>query len=333
MAKKLNIKTFFLLITIIFSLVSTSISAQEVMDDLTRAKLIEEDNEVSSFPTEVILKIAVSKKIMLLSNTNNSYQEGDYLSLILNKRLMVRVLCAKIDGQNCGIKLIRIYEDPLWIKAYEGMEVQVLRGDDAQFKIDQDKPEVAEEPIDVLKDLYEDDELIDSDSVEITDNKARLLKNDNIIGLSYGLLLGVDNENEPHNYGHWHFQWAYQMADNFWAEVLVGQAIIGQFPNDTLDTQITSMTIRFKYTIKAPFYSFVLPYVGYQSVVPNSPDVGVPYLGSTIEDLNKELDTFDNMKRNHMIFGVTILKRIVPGWFLRVDLGNDFISSGLSLEF
>ena len=177
-----------------------------------------------------------------------------------------------------------------------------------------------------------EEDFLGEDGLEVKDKGRRVLKNDNVIGLSYGLLEGVDNDGNAHRYGHWHAQWAYQIADNIWAEAMVGQAVVGQFPSDTLTTQVTSGTFRLKYAIKAPMYSIILPYLGYQQVSATSPDAGDANAGSAAA-AEKELQNLDNMKKSHLIFGVTILKRIVPGWFLRADLGSDFLSTGLALEF
>ncbi len=307
------------------------------MDDFSdNESKIADDTDLSSYPTETIIRISPSKKIMLLSNLNKFFNEGDFLSLIYEKKLMVRVLCAKQVPDKCGIKLIRIYDDQLWSKAYAGMQVQVLRGDDAQFKSADKKNSVPDEDINSLEDLYRSDDL-ESDEIEIDENKNRLLKNDNIVGLSYGSLKGVDNQGDDHYYGHWHVHWAYQMADNFWAEAMIGQAVIGDFPptgsNSTLTTQITSFTIRIKYAFKAPFYSYFLPYVGYQRVVADSPSAGQPYIGSTAEGLQRELEFLDMMEKSGAVVGVTLLKRIVPGWFITGNLGTDFVSAGLALEF
>lgn len=331
--RHLTIKKIYFLLLVTCSLTPLVLGAQDFVDELSDTSSLEQDGDISSYPTEVISKIAPSKKIMLLSNTNNSYQEGDYLSLITEKKLMIRVLCAKMMGPECGIKLIKIYEDQIWLKAYPGIKVQVLRGDDAQFKLDQSKKVDAKDEIESLEDLYKDDDLLSDDNLEVKGKQNRSLKNDNIIGLSYGLLDGVDINKEAHRYAHWHAQWAYQLADNIWGEAMIGTAVVGQFPNDTLTTQVTSLTLRFKYTFATPFYSFVLPYIGYQQVMANSPDAGTPYSGSTAAILEDELTKLDLMKQSRVVFGVTILKRIVPGWFLRADLGTDFISAGLSLEF
>ena len=46
-----------------------------------------------------------------------------------------------------------------------------------------------------------------------------------------------------------------------------------------------------------------------------------------------EKTNVENLKKSSVIFGATVLKRIVPGWFIRADLGNDILSGGLTLEF
>jgi hypothetical protein len=37
---------------------------------------------------------------------------------------------------------------------------------------------------------------------------------------------------------------------------------------------------------------------------------------------DEELQKFSELRKSTVIFGVTILKRIVPGWFIRADFRN-----------
>ena len=50
-------------------------------------------------------------------------------------------------------------------------------------------------------------------------------------------------------------------------------------------------------------------------------------------DLSRETQLVENSKSNSVVFGVTILKRLVPGWFVRADIGSDVIAFGVALEF
>lgn len=80
-----------------------------------------------------------------------------------------------------------------------------------------------------------------------------------------------------------------------------------------------------------------MPYVGYQIIQAQSPGAGV-YDGvstpaPTQEELDQELNGVNDLKKSSLIFGVTVLKRIVPGWFIRLDMGSDLLNAGLALEF
>jgi hypothetical protein len=44
-------------------------------------------------------------------------------------------------------------------------------------------------------------------------------------------------------------------------------------------------------------------------------------------------DTADNLKKSGPVFGITVLRRLVPGWFIKGDLGNDIINLGFAIEF
>ncbi len=91
---------------------------------------------------------------------------------------------------------------------------------------------------------------------------------------------------------------------------------------------------KLKYTFNAPFYSYIMPYVGYQVIQVDSPGAGVDDgTGIPQETLDNEILAVDDLKKSTVIFGVTVLKRIVPGWFIRADLGSDILNGGLTLEF
>jgi hypothetical protein len=39
------------------------------------------------------------------------------------------------------------------------------------------------------------------------------------------------------------------------------------------------------------------------------------------------------MQDNALVAGVTILRRLVPGWFIKADLGTDQLNIGFAIEF
>lgn len=116
-------------------------------------------------------------------------------------------------------------------------------------------------------------------------------------------------------------------------ELGAGTNTITDFPSTGIDTRMVNFTGKIKYTFNAPFYSYIMPYAGYQIININSPGAGVDNGESTAEELEQELLLVDDLKKSSVIFGVTVLKRIVPGWFIRADLGTDILNAGLTLEF
>ena len=50
-------------------------------------------------------------------------------------------------------------------------------------------------------------------------------------------------------------------------------------------------------------------------------------------DEEKQIALVDNLNEGGPVVGVTVLKRLVPGWFARVDIGTDIVSVGAALEF
>ena len=59
---------------------------------------------IPNLVTEKIQKISLSKKIFIITNNNNSFAKGDFISLVLNNRLVSRAIVDKIQKNEAGIK-------------------------------------------------------------------------------------------------------------------------------------------------------------------------------------------------------------------------------------
>ena len=116
-------------------------------------------------------------------------------------------------------------------------------------------------------------------------------------------------------------QWAYQFEDNFWAEISYGQNVIEDYPFTGLGTKLTAIMLRGKYTFNAPFYSYFQPYLGYQVVDASSPGAGKGLDSESEAEYERQL--VEDLKKNKFIFGVSWLKRLVPGWFFKLTIGTD----------
>ncbi len=293
----------------------------------------------SNLPTEKIQSISPSKRIFLITNSNNSFERGDYISLVLNSKIVARALTAKMQNEIAGIKILRIHSLALWNTLKVGSEVQIVRGDDSYFNrpVKKETADLKEggknkSKIEDEDDLYSETKILDDD-LSMEENKNRAIKNDNLVTGSYGRLEGVNNDGAAQYYGQFMAQWAYQIEDNIWIEGVYGQGVINDFPALGLDTVIRNITFRAKYTVTAPLYSYVQPYIGYQMVTAKSDSAGVPDGIATQEQLNQETELMNKMEKNRPVFGITLLKRLVPGWFVKADLGTDIMNLGLTLEF
>jgi len=323
-----------LLLTSIFIL---SPSYSQVVDEIdsSSSSLAE---SVGNLPTEKIQKISPSKRIFIISNSNNSFDKGDFISIIQGSKLVARALVAKMSNEIAGIKILRIHSLSLWNGLRNGSEIQILRGDDSYFNKPEKKVEAEEK--DLAKDekvvdeddLYGDTKIIDDD-LSVEEKKNRSIKNDNIVTGAYGRVEGIDENEASTYYGQFMLQWAYQIDDNIWVEGGYGQNIVRDFPSTGLDTTLRNITFRAKYTVPAPFYSYVQPYIGYQMISASSDQAGQEDGSATPEELQREDELMDKIAQNRPVFGVSILKRLVPGWFVKVDLGTDIMNLGFSLEF
>lgn len=284
---------------------------------------------------ERIERIAPSRRILIISNRNSSFAQGDFISLLQNEQLIARAIVAKLANSGvAGIKIVKIYDMDLWNPLKVDDDVQVLRGDDSYYQRLMNDEQLPEEMnlIDDEDDLFNESTFLEDDLL-LEDKSNRILKNDHLMAFYLGFYEGIDNEENPSRYQQFNASYAFQIEENIFVEGSYGRNLINDFPSGNLDTLLQNFTFKAKYVIKAPYFSFVLPYVGYQLVTATSDDAGTPDGQATPKQLDRELELVEAQKRNRPIFGVTLIKRLVPGWFIRASFGLDQAGVGLALEF
>jgi hypothetical protein len=343
----MRLKTFTLPVFfyLIIFLISFNTFAQNELDDIEEEDRSEQEASIVGAPnlvSETIQTVSPTRKIFILTNENDSFGKGDFISLLLENKLVCRALVAKTTPDKLsGIKIVKIYNLALWKKIEQGKEVLVLKGDDSYYsnagkntdkdqKDSKDKNKVQSED-----DLFNSTSLTgNEDELSLEENNKRLIKTDNLLSLNVGMIQSYDVDGSKKNFTQLNAAWGYQINENIWAEACIGTNTVTGFPSSQIDTRLTNITVKGKYTFPAPFYSYFQPYVGYQTIMANSPGAGVDDSGnSTPTDLENELELVEKSRKSSIIYGVTILKRIVPGWFIRADLGTDIINGGLTLEF
>lgn len=291
---------------------------------------------------ETIKKISPNRRIMILTNINRSFMKGDFITILLNQTRVTRAVVAKTEGDMSGIKILKTYNLPLWKQLKPSLEVQVIRGDDSYFKKEkkEDKKEKQEEEavgqLDNEEDLFNDTTLLEDDDVTLEEDSKKVIKTDNILAAGYSAVQGIDKREQSTTYYQFYGSWSYQIADNIWTEFSYGRSVVEDFPDTGLDTTMNNFVLRAKFTFAGPFYSYFQPYIGYQLLTVDSPGAGQDPQGisnKTTAELGQELQTLKKLEKNEPVFGVTILKRLVPGWFFKFDLGTDLLSGGLALEF
>jgi hypothetical protein len=304
---------------------------QSVVDDIDSFNGSFENNS-PELSTEKIEKISASGRIFILTNSSSSYGKGDFISIVLDDKLVNRSLVAKTSSGSGGIKIMKVYNPELHKLLRPGMQVQIIRGDDSFFKIKKKQEGTTEETalIEDEEGLFDETTLLEDD-LNLEENTNRKIKTDNIISLFLSQVEGQGVEQDTRRYSQITGAWAYQVKDNVWAEVSYGENVINDYPDGGLDTKFSSLVFKFKYTVEAPFYSYIQPYAGYQITNADSPGAGSAGVSSAQQAL--ELELVESLKKNQPVFGVTILKRLVPGWFARLDVGSDALNFGFSLEF
>jgi hypothetical protein len=317
---------------ILFLKVNSIAWAQSLVEEAT---LNLSGDQTEALFDETIKIISTSKKIFILSNNNQKLGPGDFISLALQDKLAVRALVAKTYQNRVGIKILKIYSLSQWGKLRRNQIVQVIKGDDSLFgkKPEEKKPDVVEAPkIKSEEDLFSDKVVVEEDLGDFDENKNRHIKPDNIVAVTGAFFDAPEIESKggtarTNEFG---ISWAYQFSDNFFLEALYGRALLDNFPGDGTQTLANHLTARLKFNIPGPLFTFFMPYAGFHSYTISSPDAG-----KTSNNVinQEELDAIDNLKKSGPVFGITVLRRLVPGWFIKGDLGNDIINLGFAIEF
>jgi hypothetical protein len=284
--------------------------------------------------TETIKIISASKKIFILSNNNQQLGPGDFISLAIADNLAARAVVAKVHDGNVGIKILKIYSLNQWARLRKGLEVVILRGDDSMFgkKVVEKKVETTEEAPQIKSedDLYSD-RIVDDEIGELDDDSKRHIKPDNVVSFGMGLFTTSEKDIDGNQQRGTQLagSWAFQFTDNWFAEFAYARVQLEGYPANNAATLVNNMVGRLKYSFKAPLYSFVMPYIGFQSQTVSS-NAGE---SDNVSQDARELEIVEKLKKTGPVFGVTVLRRLVPGWFIRADLGTDILNLGVAIEF
>lgn len=284
---------------------------------------------------ETIKIISGSKKIFIITNNNQQLGPGDFISFALDNNLAARAVVAKTHQGQVGVKILKIYSLTQWGRLRRDQEVQIIKGDDSLFGKKPVEEKTADSNTGKIKsedDLYTGDVVVDDDIGIFDENKNRHIKPDNVVALTGAFYQAAEVESRggtvrTNEFG---LSWAYQFADNYFIEGLYGRAMLDNYPGDGAQTLVNHLTARLKYNIKGPLYTFFMPYVGFHTYTVSSPKAGETGVQTTDEE---ELQAIDDLKKSGPVFGVTVLRRLVPGWFIKGDVGSDIINLGFAIEF
>jgi hypothetical protein len=283
---------------------------------------------------ETIKIISASKKIFILTNNNQQLGPGDFISLALDNKLAARAVVAKTHQGQVGIKILKIYSVSQWTRLRRDLEVQIIKGDDSLFgkKPETKVEEVATAKIKSEEDLYTGDVIADDELGILDDNKNRHIRPDNLISVqaTYFDANEIESRGGKVRTPMYGISWGYQFTDNYFIEGVYNRSLIDNYPGDGTQTLVNQVVARLKYNIKGPLYTFFMPYLGYQNYSISSPEAGKV---SSPSQSAEELAAIENLKKSGPVFGVTVLRRLVPGWFIKADVGSDLINLGFSIEF
>jgi hypothetical protein len=279
----------------------------------------------------------------VISNNNNKLTQGDFISFIRNERLAARALVVKVQGQKVGIKVLKIYSLNLWSQLRPNLQVQILKGDDSYYtgttkeiaKLDAEVSEDLKNPrINDEEDLYNEDTILKteaSDPEKLVQDRP--ISSDNLVSFSFGRIRTVDQDSDEVSATQWQASWAYQFLKNVWAEGNFGISKLKQFPSDGFESTLLAITARVKYSFQGPFHTFFVPYTGFQLLQTTGEPSDTDLQTLSDEERDSVDDALANAGVDKIIYGVTFMRRLVPGWFVKLDLGNDILNIGLSVEF
>ncbi|MFI5390956.1 MAG: hypothetical protein ACHQYQ_06300, partial [Bacteriovoracales bacterium] len=275
---------------------------------------------------EKIEKISPTKRIFILSNENNSFNMGDFISLFIKNKPVARAIVAKSKDNIAGIKILKIYSQPEFDALVQGAEVQIVRGDDSSY-FKKEKEETKE------TDLYEKTGVVEDELKEDETKKNFVIESASMLNVSLGSVEGINLAGKSARYSQLNGQFSWQFTRNFFVSILYGQNTITDFPNFGLDTSLYNITARVKWTANIFWGLVVQPYAGYQVLIADSPGAGQDS-GGTISQpqLNYESALVNKLEDSKFIFGLSVLVRIVPGWYVQLDAGTDILNAGISVE-
>ena len=294
-------------------------------------KLSDEEEAVSpsgALVVEKIEKISQSKRIFVLSNENQAFNMGDFISLLIKDKPVARAIVAKIKENIAGIKILKIYSQPEFEALNLGNEVQIVRGDDSSYfktKVEKDIPKG--------EDLFDKESISEDELKEEDEKKDYLIVNSSIFNIAVASINSINLAGQSTRYGQFNAQYSYQVKRNFFVNLLYGQNTVTDFPNFGLDTKLYNITGRIKWTVLIFWGILLQPYAGYQVLIADSPGAGQDSSGTVSQpQLNYESALVKKMEDSKFIFGLSTLIKIVPGWYVQIDLGTDIANLGFSVE-
>lgn len=309
-------------------LIPSFTKAQSLVDDANLYRGGDQSNVI----LETIKIISGSKRIFVITNNNQVLTVGDFISIALDDKLAARAVVAKIHQGQVGVKILKIYSMAQWTKLRRDQEVQIIRGDDSQFEKQAIPQAPSENKIKNEDDLYTGDVMIEDDLSVFDENKNRHIKPDNLVGLHGSYLDAAEIASQGSNRRSMMIglSWGYQFADNYYVEGVYSRASFNDFPNEGKSTVVNNLVGRLKYNIKGPLYTYFQPYVGFRMQSVSSPDAGKT---ADLSIAAQEDEAISKLEKSGAVFGVTVLRRLVPGWFVKANVGSDIIDLGFSIEF
>ncbi len=286
-----------------------------------------QSNNYAQFNEEVLLK-SKNRRILIITNKNQSLKQGDFISLYVNSEKIARALVAKDRNNKVAIKIINTFSDKFDRLTRRGDELEIIRGDDSSFSATEE---------DINADLGEND-LFSIDLIDKKEEKenAKKLNERNLVTLGIGLYQGIDSQEESKAYVHGILSYAIKAFGPVWFEGVYGYSNLQRFPRQDTSAHLHGLGVRLKLNINLPAYMFLMPYAGIHFAYVSSTDTidpGASAPQAEINAYNREVDLINIASQFRPTAGLTLHKRFVPGWFITLSGGLDVSYAGVTIGF
>lgn len=313
---------------------------------------------------EYVVRVSPSKEdILIITNNNQRMALGDFITFAQDGKYLARAVVALENNPSkrerkkiqkitqvkktnflLGVKVLKWYSRRAKNHLTPGRLVDIIIGplaenplpsanERSRGKKRDDVSSFSQEKIQELEDLFRQGDR--QNNFELREGRKRAIHANNLMGINFDFYRGIDRHDDNKYHMQFSLNYSYQVIDNLWLGTRVGFSPLKNFPNDGLNTQLYTVSLRVKYAFKIPLNFCIMPYIGILYSYGISKDAGEQDANNSIAQniLDQEKNLLEKTRRFEPDLGVDIYKRMLPGWFLNFTLGWKALGAGVRVEF